>query len=296
MIQTGLNIIGENEILYALLGYVYVQFINVGVTKDESFLKKAEDNVNRTFSLNQDSSLGYSIMGQIHWKRGDIQEAVRDLKKALTIDPNSPEALYWLAWIYMFSGKEIVAKPLLKKLIEIDPLTPANYLMLGICDLFIGKFEDSLQNYYKSYLMDQKSPLCGFAYAWALAFAHKLNEAFKVIDLMAKDLPQELFTELGLFLKYALQKNKSKVPQTVTDNLKNYATRDEIIPIFLAECYALINEKEEAINLIEHGVKWGFINYPFLNEYDPFLKNIRGEPRFKKLMERVKHEWENFEV
>jgi len=29
---------------------------------------------------------------------------------------------------------------------------------------------------------------------------------------------------------------------------------------------------------------------------DFFIENIRGEPRFKKLMERVKHEWENFEV
>jgi hypothetical protein len=26
------------------------------------------------------------------------------------------------------------------------------------------------------------------------------------------------------------------------------------------------------------------------------LANIRGEPRFKKLMERVKYEWEHFEV
>jgi hypothetical protein len=29
---------------------------------------------------------------------------------------------------------------------------------------------------------------------------------------------------------------------------------------------------------------------------DPRLKGIRGEPLFQKLMERVKHEWENFEV
>jgi hypothetical protein len=27
-----------------------------------------------------------------------------------------------------------------------------------------------------------------------------------------------------------------------------------------------------------------------------FLANIRGEERFKKLMERVKYEWEHFEV
>jgi len=34
---------------------------------------------------------------------------------------------------------------------------------------------------------------------------------------------------------------------------------------------------------------------PCLNEYAPFLENIRGEPRFLKLMERVKHKWETFE-
>jgi hypothetical protein len=29
---------------------------------------------------------------------------------------------------------------------------------------------------------------------------------------------------------------------------------------------------------------------------DPCLANIRGEERFKKLMERVKYEWEHFEA
>jgi hypothetical protein len=31
-------------------------------------------------------------------------------------------------------------------------------------------------------------------------------------------------------------------------------------------------------------------------EYSPFLANIRGEERFKKLMERAKYEWERFEA
>jgi hypothetical protein len=28
----------------------------------------------------------------------------------------------------------------------------------------------------------------------------------------------------------------------------------------------------------------------------PFLVNIRGEERFKKLMQRVKYEWEHFDA
>jgi tetratricopeptide (TPR) repeat protein len=296
LIQTGLNIIGENEILSASLGYVYVQFVNVGVSLDEKYLEKAEENVKKAFSININSSLAHSVMGQIHWKRGEIQEAVKEFKRALEIDPNSPEALYWLAWMYQFSGKVTVARPLLEKLIEIDPLTAVLYLMLGNCDLFMGKFEDSLQNYHKAIQMEKKNPLCRFVYARALIAVQKLEEAFRVIDLMTEDMPQEIFTELGLFYKYALQKEKSKRMEPISDKLKNYAARDEMISIFLAECYALINEKEEAITLIEHGVRWGFINYPFLDEHDKLLDNIRGETRFKKLMERVEHEWENYEV
>jgi len=36
-------------------------------------------------------------------------------------------------------------------------------------------------------------------------------------------------------------------------------------------------------------------NCPLMSGLDSFLANIRGEERFKKLMEQVKYEWEHFE-
>ena len=32
------------------------------------------------------------------------------------------------------------------------------------------------------------------------------------------------------------------------------------------------------------------------NRFRPFLVNLYGEPRFQLLMEKVKHQWEHFEV
>jgi hypothetical protein len=57
-----------------------------------------------------------------------------------------------------------------------------------------------------------------------------------------------------------------------------------------------MNSKADALEWLENSINHGFVNYPFLSELDPFLENIRGEERFKKLTERVKYEWENFEV
>jgi len=66
--------------------------------------------------------------------------------------------------------------------------------------------------------------------------------------------------------------------------------------LFIADLYALIDEKDESIKWLERAVEWGLINYPFLSETDPFLENIRGEVRFMKLMKNVKYAWENFIV
>ena len=82
----------------------------------------------------------------------------------------------------------------------------------------------------------------------------------------------------------------------VTEELRIAMSWDNLYPIFMANCYALINETDDAIDWIEESVKWGFINFNFYNEYNPLLENIRGEKRFKELMQKVKHEWDNFEV
>jgi hypothetical protein len=57
-----------------------------------------------------------------------------------------------------------------------------------------------------------------------------------------------------------------------------------------------VNEPKEALRWLEEAVDWGFINYRFLTEHDRFLDNIREEEGFKKLLARVKHEWETFKV
>ena len=99
-----------------------------------------------------------------------------------------------------------------------------------------------------------------------------------------------------MLLKYSIQKKKEEFVLVLTEDIKHIAWNDYHLPWFIAECYALLEEKEQSMTWLDRAVEWGLINYPLLSEIDPFLENIRGEERFKKLMERVKYEWENFEV
>ena len=97
-------------------------------------------------------------------------------------------------------------------------------------------------------------------------------------------------------MKYALQKEQKEALQSVTPELINAAKSSELFSRVMADCYGLIDEKEAAIDWIENAVQRGSINYPYFSQYNPFLKTIRGEERFKQLMHKVKQKWEQFEI
>ena len=144
--------------------------------------------------------------------------------------------------------------------------------------------------------MEGENPIFRYWIAKGLAYAQRYEEAHKLFDKIEKESPETAWAKLGSFFKFALQNKKSEALQCVTEEFKRLMKEDELFPIWMAESYALIDEKNEAIDWVENGVKFGFIDYPFLMEYDLFLANIRSEPRFKKLMKQVKYEWEHFEV
>jgi len=295
LITDGLDAVGDNEILYADMGQVYLWYVDAAIKKEESYLDKAEEYAQKVFTLNPESSHGHLLRGWIHKRRGNIQEAVRELQEALTIDPNNLASLQHQAWILISMGKGMAVRPLVEKLVDIDPLTPMNHMMVGVNELMDGKFSSALEPLGKSHQLDRENPIFRFWYAKGFAYESRYDEAYTLLNSIEQDAPQTFWAQLSGFFRNALQGRKNEALQSVTEEFRSLMREDEIFPLWMAESYSLIDERDEAINWLESGTKYGFINYPFLNEYDPFLENIRGEEQFAKLMERVKHEWEHFE-
>jgi len=99
----------------------------------------------------------------------------------------------------------------------------------------------------------------------------------------------------AVFLLHALRGNRTQALECIAEGWTGVAWQDYWLPFTMAEGYALLGEKAEALRWLEHAVDKGWINYPYLSEVDPWLQNIRSELRFEKLMRRVKREWEEFE-
>jgi serine/threonine protein kinase/tetratricopeptide (TPR) repeat protein len=294
-LQNGLDIVGENALLYAGMGYVYWQYVNMGI-KQEDYVQKAEECAGKVFELEPESPQGHLLLGLIQMVfHGNMQQSVRHLKKVLTVNTNDLDALFWLSVLYGIIGKPVAASPLINKALEIDPLNSSSYTVKSLQHYYEGRFDLAIESALKSHQMEPENPSSIYCCALTLASQHRVEDAIYFIDNNVDTTSKNFLLRVSIFLKKALL-GENDVSELLTDEFITTAKRDFSYSSLFADFYALLGHKKEALDWLENAVNRGFINYPFLSEYDPFLENVRSEDRFKKLMERVKHEWEHFGV
>jgi len=296
-LKAGLAILDGNVLLNQGMAEAYLQHYEYGIRGYEEPLQRAEEFTNKVMGLKPNSAEGYYLLGRIERFRGTVINAIDYFKKALAIDPNHSSALLFLASAYGIQvGKANLAEPLLRKLKEIDPLTPLFVFITGYIQWLAGELDHAEQTFHYLIKMEPELVFGKFYMAYLMAWQKDHDQLFSLVDEMVLRWPDDNCTLWALSLKYALQGEKKKALDTLSEKAKNYFWNDPEVTCFGASLYALLDEKEEALLWLEHAVDKGWINYPVFDERNPFLANIRGERRFKKLMERVKYEWEHFEA
>ncbi|MCH9651551.1 MAG: hypothetical protein K0U98_25210 [Deltaproteobacteria bacterium] len=293
------DIIGDNILLNSAMGYVYWQYVNAGITSDASFVDKARLCAQKIHQLDPDSSHGFRLLGLVDMhgmQAGQIQEVVRNLKRALARDPNDTDAIFWVSLMYGFVGRTETAAPLVEKLVAIDPLTPFYRMMPGFLALMQGDFEGAAGPFEKAVRMDPGNPILRFTYGHILALGGEQQEAFGVWDRLDKDMPDSFFGNFGQFFKLALQDSKEQALAMATESLRSAAIDDCQYAWTMAGCFALLEEQEEAIRFLQSCVDHGLINHPLLATQDPFLENLRGTEAFDALMADTHDQWQRFEI
>ena len=296
LLENGLAIAGENVLLYAEMGNVYVQYVNSLIEPGQEYLRRAEECADRIDALDPAAACGYWLRGALAHKRGALQDAVRYHKRALAVDPKNADALYWLSYAYRVSGKEAAARPLVQRLVSIDPLTPYSYWAAAWIDFFEGHTGDALKSFVRMYELERESPFGRWGYAFALAASGFRDEALAVLDALVRDAPGSFHGRYGAFFRCALHDDRAGMQQAMASGLSEAARWDEHVCWMISTHYAGVGDTDTALEWLERAVQLGFVNYPFLQQRDPSSAPFRGEPRFQELMVRVRRAWERFQI
>ena len=261
----------------------------------DEYLRKAEACAAKVFALNPESSKGHGLRGAIRHNRADPNGAARDYKKALVLDPNDPEALLWLGYHYAVSGRPDLARALMDRLQQVDPLTSINLTMYGMVAMFDGNYPEALTWTQRSVDIDPANPTPRMMHALMLAANGRREEGVAMLDAVAGDTSGMAWARLAPAMACALRGERDELLRIMTPELRAAAEWDEIFAWWAGDCFALVNEADAAIDFIERAVEFGFINAPWLWQYEPFLASLRSEPRFGRLMEGVRRAWRAFE-
>ena len=212
LLESGLKIIGENAVLYAGLSYAYWGYFNIKA--QEKYLKKGIEYADKALEIDPESSEVHHVNGISYFFRGfpgksrNTNKPILHLKKALQIDPNNSEAMHHLEMIYVFNGRTDAVVPVIEKHISIDPLHFMVHFAASLLQIFLGRFQQAVEPGEKTYnLLPEGHPVRVF-HGLVLAYNNRLEEAFSVFDQIKKINPDNVFSQIGIMLKYALQGKK----------------------------------------------------------------------------------------
>jgi TolB-like protein len=295
LLQKGIDIGGENALIYAGMAFAYFQFVNAGIDREEN-IKKAEVFVQKAFNMNSELAEAHFVMALINSLSAKPDRAIDNIIKANACKPGDAEIMIWLALAYTFIGRCDTAKSIINECVKIDPFNPMIDSLIGRNHFYNGRFDLAADPLVAAYNMNPESEMNKFWKSLVLFYNNRADEAYKFINKYINEPARDSWTHLSIFLKYVIKGEKDKLLQTMNPDFVRIHQLDPQSSCLISALYSFLGEKEESLKWLEISVGGGFTNYPFINEFDPFLETIRGDERFRKLMQRVKQIWESYEV
>ncbi len=289
----GLALIGENPLLLATRGLVSWYYLNFSIRPEERYLDEAASFAARALDRDPGAFLGIYLRGLVVAKRGDIEGAVRDIRRACALKPGDAATLELMRFLFTagHSSDEVLAEAA-----RIDPLNPLVWNQTAFARFTSGRVAEAEEAVRRAFtLADPGNPVRTYV-ASALALLGRRDEAIAIFDEVSAALGGSAYGSISAFFARALKGNADAAVAHVTPLLEQSARWVEYLAWILAEGYALIGQRDNALRWLRQAVDCGFINYPFLATRDPFLAPLRGDAGFEALMQQVHRRWQAFDA
>ncbi|UCC80169.1 MAG: protein kinase [Candidatus Zixiibacteriota bacterium] len=183
---------------------------------------------------------------------GDLDEAIKHGKKAVEMDPLGLPSNMYLGLYYLRAGRLDLAREQIKRVIDIEPNVPQHHWLLGQTFILESKFDEGIGIIQKAVEMSNNNTLILGGLGWAYGVAGRAEEAYKIIN-----------------------------------TFKAKAEREYIRPFYIAKIYSALGENGLAFEWLDKAYDEHDISL-FGIYSDETLSNIRSDPRFEKLLKKMR--------
>ncbi len=279
---------------YAVLAELYsfegANFFDNGQTN----LKRAETAALNAVRINPQSAEALVALGGVYTEQGREQEAIRTLRKAVTLAPNGELAWQLLGYAYYYAGLNELAEPAYRRVSELNPVPPQPRWMHARMLLYEGRGAEAEQE-LRQLVEKHPDQFKALAYLGSvLYYEGKLDDAEVYLARaaqLASDSTDDTARNMAAFL-YASRGQREKIdprilkyrPEQMTDGDGAY---------WMAGIYALLGERDHALAWLRRTVALGDVNYPWFQR-DKNFDTLRGDREYQTIMAGVRQRWEAY--
>jgi tetratricopeptide (TPR) repeat protein len=173
-----------------------------------------------------------------------------------------------------------------KRAVELDPLSLINNADLGGNVYFNARrYDDAIAQVRKTIDIDSRFYLAHYYLGQALQLKGQLTQAIteykKAVEL--DDDPEALAYLGQAYARAGQQDEAQKILTHLTEEAKSRYVSGYAMALMLIG----LGEKEQAIDALERALREGAGNDLFTIRVDPMLDDLRGQPRFEALAEKI---------
>jgi Tfp pilus assembly protein PilF len=142
-----------NVDIYKTLGAIYLQ---------QRRLKEAQEAFRLILDLAPDDAQAHFYLGSVYEELKERPKAILELKKSIKLNPDYPEALNSLGYLYVEDNQNLTdAEAMIKKALTMDPENGAYIDSLGWLHFKQGKFEEAAKELEKAASLSNDPVICG---------------------------------------------------------------------------------------------------------------------------------------
>jgi eukaryotic-like serine/threonine-protein kinase len=257
-------------------------------------MKRSEAEAQNAVRINPQSFEALIALGGIYGEEGREQEAIRILRRAVVLAPNNATAWQMLGYGYYYAGLGELAEQAYGKVVELNPSTPQPHWMHARMLMYIGRFSEAEQE-LRQLLAKNPDQFKALAYFGGLLYYEgKLDEAETTLERGVQLAGHSTDYTAGIMAAflYASRKQREKIDPRILQ-ISPAAVVDGDQAYWTGGIYALLGDKQHALEWLKRTVALGDVNYPWF-ERDKNYDSLRADPEYQAIMADVRKRWEAY--
>jgi serine/threonine protein kinase/Tfp pilus assembly protein PilF len=266
---------------YAGLADAYVELVGFGQLKPERGIPEARAAALKAIALDDSVAEGHNALAYCAGLEWDWAGAAREFQRAIELNPGYVAALYQYAFFLSTMGQHAEAIALAGQALELDPLSPVVSYRAGRVYFQARDYPKATEQFRRILELNPSDPLGLYGLGLVYRAQGRPDQA---IPYLQKESFEQGF---DLDAAYAAAGNSAEARSRLAHDLRRLRAEKVFIrPSLVAEVYASLGDKNEAIRWLDQGYR-EHDEFLILLKVWPLFDPLRSDPRFEALVRRM---------